>query len=288
MKIILTRILSTVLLLFLIIGTVGCSSQKDGEEQTTPQETEEVLSSINRLREDYNFGTCKTLGGNVSVILFYMDDFESRWRETEIDRFTQNEVMTGLSFLEQEAKKYGVDLHFTVEKAYSSISYNDHVVTNPKEADTYTLDALLHAASQIGYSSTENMIRSFRTQYQTEEIVCLTIFNKEGIGYGINPKRGYDLQFDEHCVIFAREKNLNGIAPAGSQASGVAHEILYLFGAENFYSSSSRESLAQSEYPQDIMLSCAYDISRNTVGDATAFYIGWTDEIPEIFDKEGW
>ena len=76
----------------------------------------EELVGINKLRVDYNLGTCRNLSGNVSVILFFMDDFESGWTADEITNFTNNEVTPGLAFLEKEAKSYGVELDLSIKQ----------------------------------------------------------------------------------------------------------------------------------------------------------------------------
>ena len=71
---------------------------------TDAEETETLgdeLSEIDRLRPDYNLGTCKSLRGEVAVVLFYVDDDESQWTREERERFTQNEVRPALAFLEQ-------------------------------------------------------------------------------------------------------------------------------------------------------------------------------------------
>lgn len=311
MKVVLLKTVSTVLLLFLIFTLAGCyhgnneqsnnlanteSSSKNGTtqgaEQTNqkedPKEKEDNLSLTNQLREDYNLGTCKTLSGNVSVVLFYVDDFESAWTDEEIICFTKNEVEPGLAFLEQEAKKYGIELNLTVEKSYSAIYYDDEVITSVHDTGFASADVLWQAALQINYPSSAKMIDAFRSRYKTNEVVCFTIFNKGGTSYALNPKRGQNLKIDEHCIVFARDLNSTQNGAAGWQASVIAHEMLHLFGAEDFYSISSRKSLARIHYPRDIMLSAAYNIDENTIGAATAFYIGWTDKVPDVLNKKGW
>ena len=46
--------------------------------------------------------------------------------------------------------------------------------------------------------------------------------------------------------------------------------------------------LARRYYPNDLMLGANYNIRTNRIGDATAFYIGWTDEFPEVLGREDW
>ena len=290
------KLVIVILSVLLIFSFCGCHTEK--QEETSPKEeiasTEESaepekdLSLINQLREDYNFGTCKKLSGNVAVILFYMDDFESSWTDAETDRFTQNEVLPGLDFLEQEAKKHGIELNLTVKGSYSSIYYGDEVITSVGNTGFATADVLWEAAVQINYSSSAKMIEAFKSKYKTDEAVCFTIFNKGGTSYAINPKRDADMKVDEHCIVFARELNTVKNGPDGQQAAVVAHEMLHLYGAEDFYASAPRKSLAKKYYPSDIMLSAAYDIKTNTIEAATAFYIGWTDTVPSVIEEEGW
>ncbi len=252
------------------------------------EDPEEDLALINQWREDYNLVTCKTLSGNISVILFYVDDFESFWTDKEINDFTKKEIELGLLFLEQEAKKYGIELDLTVEKSYSAIYYDDEVITSVKNTGLASADVLWQAALQIDYTSSTKMINAFKSKYKTDEIVCFTIFNKDGTSYALNPKRDADIKIDEHCIVFARDLNSIQNGPAGSQAAVIAHEMLHLYGAEDFYASSSRKNLAKIYYPSDIMLSAAYDIDTNTVESATAFYVGWTNTVPDILKQKEW
>ena len=50
------------------------------------------------------------------------------------------------------------------------------------------MDALKKAASILKYSSDQKMSEVFRFEFGTDEVVCFTIFNQNGISYAINPK----------------------------------------------------------------------------------------------------
>ncbi len=256
------------------------NSDKDGNSA-------EELVGVDKLRVDYNLGTCRKLSGNVSVVLFYMEDFESSWTADEITKFTNNEVKPGLAFLEKEAKSHGVELNLDIKKTYSSVFYDDKVILDINETGLATIDVLSQAARSLNYSSDEKMIADFESQYKTE-VVCLTIFNKNGTAYAINPSRGSSLKTEEHCIIFAYDLNSNHNDPIGSQSSIVAHEMLHLFGAEDFYATAGRKALAKKHYPADIMLGANYYIITNNIGNATAFYVGWTDQVPDILYHENW
>lgn len=64
--------------------------------------------------------------------------------------------------------------------------------------------------------------------------------------------------------------------------------MLHLFGAEDFYTPHARKEIAEKKYSKDIMLHQEYEIQKNNIGDATAFYIGWTDTVPEVLYDRNW
>ena len=53
-------------------------------------------------------------------------------------------------------------------------------------------------------------------------------------------------------------------------------------------SPNARRMLAQRLYASDIMLGASYNIATNNIGEATAFYIGWTDRVPSVLYNKGW
>ena len=294
MKITKNRISALMLLLValcMLCTSVGCGGidvDTQLPSESGNSETDEISSieEINSLREDYGLGSCKSLCGEVAVILFYVDDFESSWTVEQRRSFTEEEILPGLEFLEKEAEKHGVELSLKLKKTYSA-RYRDDVVIDVKDSGLATIDVLTQSAGSIGFESDEYMLGYFRSIYHSEDVICLTVFNKNGTSYAINPKRDADVVVEEHCIIFARDKNSQGDA-RGSQASIVAHEILHLFGAEDMYAIPSRKKLAQRLYASDIMLGASYNIATNNIGEATAFYIGWTDRVPSVLYNKGW
>lgn len=244
------------------------------------------LDEINKLRPDYNLGTCRNLKGDVAVALFFMEDFESEWTSEEMTKFTDNEIKPGLEFLEKQAERYGVDLKLSIKCVTTSVPYNGEVITDSKKEGEGTVDALEQAANYLDYSSAKEMIQSFKAKYG-EEVVYYTIFNKSGISYAINPPRGMESDVDEHCISFTysdgpKEKD------EGAQASVIASRMLYLYGAERYSTSPSRKGMAKWFYRNDIILNQNYYIKTNDVCEVTAFYIGWTDKVPDIMYNNGW
>lgn len=108
--------------------------------------------------------------------------------------------------------------------------------------------------------------------------------NLRGIDLNLSIKQNYSSLF----YIFAYDLTSNRNDSVGSQSSLVAHEMLHLFGAEDFYTTTNRKTIAGTYYIADIMLSASYYIITNNISDATAFYIGWTDEVPDVLYNENW
>lgn len=249
--------------------------------------TEAELLEINKLRPDYDFGTCRKLEGTVSLILFFMDDFESSWTLDEMDEFINKETIPALDFIEAQAKRYGINLKLQIERTHFMVGYGGEVVTDVNEDALASVDVLKQAAKSIQYNTAEEMIADYKRMIKTE-IVCMTIFNKKGNAYAINPPRDSDMNYEEHCIIFSKDLNSNGDEPVGSKSSIVAHELLHLFGAEDYYTPFPRKKLARKYCPNDIMLSQENDLQLNDISEATAFYVGWTNKIPWYLKNYDW
>lgn len=243
--------------------------------------------ALNELRPDYDLGACRKLEGEISVILYFMEDFESEWTFNEMLNFTTYEVAPALAFLEEQAADYGVYLDFEIVDSHSYIQYKGDVITSVKETGLCTTDVLFRVARTRGFLSDHHLISEKQEEFGTE-VICLTIFNKEGVGYTLNPPRGDDTNVAEHCIVFSRDPDSTSDTFYGYQASLIAAEILYLYGAEKLYATPEREELAYSHYPYDVMLDSYYNVWENEIDDATAFYIGWLDEAPRVLYQEEW
>ncbi len=272
--------------------TDDSSYTKDsGKENSSGVSSDESSSNnnlaVNQYRPDYDYGTCKELRGEVLAVLFFMDDFESKWMPDEISRFTTNEVMPALHFIERSADQRGIDLHFSTDTNYG-ITYDDDVIQSIHDSGLVTIDTLYQAANSLYYSSDTEFIAQMKQIHQVDEVVCFTIFNKDGTAYAVNPKKGSDIDVEEHCILFARDYKTQENMKAGAMASVTAHEMLHLFGAEDYYTPQSRKRLAEKHMPDDIMTRTPYDIFDAKFSDVTAFFIGWTDNIPNIITEEEW
>lgn len=262
-----------------------------------PDKSEEKVvlpAIIDTYQEEYRpyylLGNCKNLKGNPLVVLLFVDDDESNWSAEEVTEYTDKYVKEGLAYLEDKAKEWGVYLNFTV-KSYSTplsdytLRYEGSVIKDLR-INGSSKDVLDQAAYDMGYSSNWELYSKFRTEHKNndDDVIFLTFLNKAGKSYTRHMISTGQTSYSEHCVIFS--DYLEGDS-FGCKASTVAHELLHLFGAEDFYDG-YREILAYKTYPKDIMLWMPTEAYENEIGDFTAYTVGWTDTTPQICYNEYW
>jgi hypothetical protein len=245
-------------------------------------------SDASPLRPSYRQGICRNLKGKPVVVLLFADDEESLWTKEEIISFTNDGVMPALGFLKREAERWGVELDFQVESHSSALtgynlSYAGVMPTKSKEA--IKVKIMEHMAGDLGFNSAWNLYSYMQSQYPTQEIIFLTILNKDGRSYASQlVDVGYNRHV-EHCVLYAKSSSAGKYLP-----QMVAHEILHLFGAEDLYAENATqeiEDITKKEFPNDIMWTYL-DHWENQVEAFTAYAIGWTSEIPEVCNLEEW
>ena len=237
-----------------------------------------------KLRPSYNLGNCKNLKGTPVVVLLFVDDNTSSWTKAEVENFTSNEVLPGLEFLEQNAKKWNVDLDFVVE-SYSTAT-KGYEIKYEGNVQNFTNDLLNKVADDIiGEKSGWRLYSYYKSKYPNDDIIFLNCLNKCERSCAKLIDLPQLTTYTEHCIVFAE---YNQQYTSGSRASVVAHEILHLFGAEDYYKPEARTNLAELIYPNDIMLHQYEKITQNTIEDCTAYSVGWTNTVPEICYEEAW
>ncbi len=244
------------------------------------------LYDVNALRKKCFYGTNQYLSGKVTAVVIYMEDFESDWTNDEIDEFTENDVEPALEFLEKEAEKYGIELDFEI-KVLRNGYYDAEVVTDIDAAGCTTIDALEQAAKSYDYESQYDIHDRMAQDYGTE-VVFITVFNKPGCSYGLNPKPWTDFKAVEHCIMFSIDMDNQTEYEPGTNATIIVCTMLHLFGGESLNKPEGRQYIAQWLYPHDIMRIQPFDIAESEIGSATAYYIGWTDDVPEAVYSQGW
>ena len=257
------------------------------KEIISSEEAASRLAEINKHRLDYDLGNLRSLKGDVAVVVYFLNDHFTNWKNRSTEKFISDEVIPALNFLEENAGSYGVKLELEIVET-KVCWFNGTVLQNSKNGVT-TNHVFDSVAKQQGYQSDNDMYVQLNEKYG-REVIPIMVFNKNGTCYGVNPRRGDENvdQIMEHAVVFTSDY-YEGSTASGSQAPVVVTSILYLYGAENLDKPDDRKALAiQGQFYDDIMFNTTYDIDDSRITEATAFYVGWIDEVPEVFLEDGW
>ena len=129
---------------------------------------------------------------------------------------------------------------------------------------------------------------SLKEELNVKQVAYLLAINKDGRSYKLYHSQSSIERQYEFCVFFSQS-----IGHTDTTCySTIAHEILHLFGAEDYYDPygdyPERETLAQKLYPDDIMFSTVTDVNDVNVGNYTAYSVGWTNQLPEECNTDKW
>ena len=255
-----------------------------------------VLENDNRIeayRSRYGLGTCHSFEGKQTVILFFMDDDESAWDEEEVAGFTEKRIFPALALLQEQSESWGVDLSFEVKRYSTALSegldmtYKGTVIKDLTVSGS-TKDLPEQVAAILGFASGLELLAALMEEYGTDKIIPLMLIDKDGTSYARTQLSEQIVDHMEHAVVFTDPLGYQSGSWLWSGSATVAHEILHLFGAEDYYKPYDRLVLAEKYYINDIMLLDSYRLSRLDIGAYTGYCIGWTDQIPEICYDKRW
>ncbi len=248
-----------------------------------------VAPQIDETRKSYKVGSCYNMKDDLCYFIIFLDDNESSWNEAEKENFTENKFIYSMNYLSSKANDYSVTL-CTKYSSYpadenAKMIYNGILESDVVENGSQT-DILNQVAESMSFASPEEMNSALKNQLNVGQIAYLLAVNKEGRSY----KYAYTSPQSEKIefVVFFDDS----IAKGGTCCSTIAHEILHLFGAEDYYDPygklPQREKMANELYPNDIMLISPSDVNKAEIGAYTAYSVGWTDIIPAECNTENW
>ncbi len=246
------------------------------------------LGETDPLRIFYGAGTCTDLRGEQIVALFFIDDDESTWDAASIDAYTEKIVRPALAFLEKEAEVWEIPLQFDVWRFSSALSEGltlqyDGIV-NPDLFDGgSTKDLFQSVAKTLGYSREMALRWAFLQKSEGANIIPMFVLNKDGTSYARQSYIVAQTDHVEYAVLFWDSEDIRN-----RHCSTFAHELLHLFGAEDLYQPDERYALTTELYPWDVMCLETRNMDRLSVGEHTAYTLGWTEVVPSVCEEEAW
>lgn len=263
----------------------GLRIRNDGKSLDTPSVSDEILRPV------YGVGNCKDITKPTTVMVIFVDDKESKWTKSEADAFFDS-LFRAEAFLDENFARYGKS--FDAAYAYMGSDACSAVFPGKtKNCINGEIDSNIGEimAKSMGYASMKAMDDYLKQYWGRDQVAYIFAVNKIGRSYSINDsiKNGVDDGIDTYeCnVIFniSWEDKVTRIIPAT-----IAHEMLHMFGAEDFYGNagSFRKEYFENNHPNEIMRTVYNDISYNTLSDITAFNVGVTDTVPDVVLNPEW
>ena len=220
-------------------------------------------------------GTAKSLEGRTVIISYFVNTPSSSWTAKKIKK--ELPVMdTAFQYIIRQAKNYDVECEFIYdweEADNRDLIHRRTIMKDPEETKDfeYYLDDML-AIWKDGAFSYDDYLK----KYDADNVFMMVFFDGDGRDYAIS----YDGEDSPQESM---------ISYSTSGASVMAHEVLHLFGAHDFYEGAEYKeettSYLENEYKNDIMLKVnpPGKITK-TIGAVTAYHLGWTDDCPDLKD----
>lgn len=212
-----------------------------------------------------NKADCKTLTGEVLLTIFLVDDSKSTWTASDVKNFKKAQQNATVE-LEQEAKKHNTDLKITINyiKCKADVTLNDDI-ENIKKWYKNVLET-------AGFKDAKDLLKKLQEKHNAKEFPVIFAVNRLGrsSSWPRNTYKGF-----EYALLF-------------SDCVDYKHELLHLFGAEDFYFPKKVKKTAEKYFPDSVML----ESENKKTDELTAYLIGWmdtpTDTAKKFLDETAW
>lgn len=304
-----------------MITIVSCRHSYRSRPAQSIQPAEKVM--LSRQGKDYNY--CKELKEDVLLYFVFVDNgTEARWNEfSMVDK--QKQIDTAVNWINNEALKNGVSVNIKTSffakgdsiiaiqnkmkhgSIYNSLQWSEKGVTDLQRWAQNVSDAVygsIIAASDQTQSNSglDRLVAHIQNTTMVSNVGVVFLKSapvKEDISIVLNSKR-------DPIKYKKRPEGEFAIITDNHRPSVIAHEILHLFGAEDFYSSGyslrrftkkeiksyklkspyayfpssySNKTYLLREYPNSIMRNIVFDdINDLEVSPVTQYLIGWRSE----------
>jgi len=231
---------------------------------------------ISNQKSKRNIGSAAKLIGNCYLLNIYLKDQESSWP----DEAKQNIILRmdqAVNFIKGSAASYNIDVTIDQESVgfETGIEYPGIIPVDMFE-NVYWSEKAFKA---MGFLNGNEIVKDIRKRTKAQQVALVFHVNKLGRSYNISYCFKCDsIFYAERAVMFNRyDGNIL------TYSSSYAHEILHCFGAGELYfpfdSTKERYELAKNYFCEDVMFRVDSDINRLSIGEYTAYRIGWLNSL---------
>ncbi|MCL2244075.1 MAG: hypothetical protein FWC03_06360 [Treponema sp.] len=230
-----------------------------------------------------NYGSAKSLEGNVYVLVCFISGSNNSWSYNEkLDWFKK--YYEAVNWIKDQALNYNVAINFQGGNfgMNADIKLDYGYGTGSGNEDVSMVSKVLR---EIGYRDSLSFYEFIVNNTNCDNALILIAAKGRGRSYAIACEFSTEdliykeLHFMEGVMLYDYNEDGNEIL-----SSGIAHELLHLFGAwdlyENFMQSNAIEELALYLFPNSIMLRISQNINELIIDPVTAWLIGW-NKYPE-------
>ena len=246
-------IIALLLILSLLLSACNRSSQTESSAVSDPR-ADGAYWENHVLLDSKGNGQCKYLTDEVFLTYVFVDDAATSWTDTELQQYLAD-MRCDLERLQLEAKVYGASVNFTDQYFHVSV---DMIVDVENE-----YNMVQAAMDKVGYSLVQDAQIAYKDKQNASSAPFVFLLNKPGKSYALYSSID---EFDAEEFILLYEDS----------GDALAHELMHLYGAIDFYNMTVLCDLATEHFPDSIMLE-----HTGTVDDVTAALIGWTNIISE-------
>ncbi len=238
------KILAILIIIVLSFSTVACSDVIDIIRFGAGESENVFLAARNK-------GECRTLTGDVVVSVVFVDDSLSLWSQEEMDEFKALRQRDE-EILEGEAQKYGAELDVTVTYTTGKVDMDFD-----RDSTKAWKNAVL---KELEYSEPDKAIDELKKQHSADEATF--VFARNAGGRSFAEQAISDTGFE--CAFLY-------------EGGGFRHELLHIFGAEDFYFPEEVMAYAKESFPDTVMLAS----KEEAVDSFSAYLVGWIKQPDE-------
>ena len=230
-------------------------------------------------------GSCQRLSGNIATVTLFIDSGRDIWTEKEAQRYYRKVIEPGFQLLEDRARDRGIDLHFDNWQLIST--EDDELYLSSSEIIIGDFDKIAtqenlfdRFAGSPACQGEYEMNAYFERLFDVDHVIYIPVLNKPGQAFACRDNEDPSQDRIEFCTLYTKSSYGFIVSPRT-----VAHEVLHLFGAEDYYDPDGdlpeQKKLAKQVCPNDVMLGNVVGNTRREISDITAYTVGWLQEPPD-------